>query len=116
MESTRAPPGRDSKQKLRKQPHAQYGWGRTPFENARCSRSSRSHGGLRTPSGVSRHGPAQAIAETIIGADAGQRPVWIAIVEREIRKFLQLEAAGGIGAADDAPRGLASEIGHHRHP
>ena len=37
------------------------------------------------------HGPANSVAEAILGADRRQRPVWVALVQREIWELGEFE-------------------------
>src|SRR5690349_23080920 len=60
-------------------------------------------------SGIARQRPTEAVAEAIVGADRRQGPVRAAVAEGKVGEFRQLEAAGGVGTADNAPCRLVAE-------
>ena len=68
-----------------------------------------------TSSGALRDEAIEAIAQAVPAADDRQKP-GVSGIERMIRKFRPIEAAGVVSEARDLSRRLPAEISHHRNP
>ena len=74
----------------------------------RAGRTCTSYGALRDEA-------IEAIAQAVPAADDRQKP-GVSGLERMIRKFRPIEAAGVVSEARDLSRRLPAEISHHRNP